>query len=385
MPERLRIATVTLQTLSPLFIGSGEESDLSPYTDFIQEGGQLIYLDERKFQAFLSEKPELVDKYVSGIRDGFENNRSTFSLAGFLASIPDMKRDNIERRRIAIDGEIKKNQLRRFLSTSGLPYVPGSTIKGAIRTAVLFDWIMNSRAGRKQLQEIKVLTEKRFRRDLQKTAVERNCFGPISRDTFRFLRISDTETAPSSAICVSEIRHLSLYPSTIVNKNTRYRKAEIPQWNELLRSGATTTFSISLEQPRERTGFSFFDEQKLAELFTIINRFSRESCLRELDELEERPQEFNRIYSFYEQLESQLGSLGESEAIIRLGGGKTWFDNSIGLALDSEEFGEESLFGEYLNLLKIGRLPFPSTRSVTVSDGRPQLPLGWVKLSINQK
>lgn len=385
MPERQRIATATLKTLSPLFIGSGEETDLSPYTDFIQDGRQLVYLDERKFQAFLSEKPELVDKYVSGIREGFENNRSTFSLAGFLASIPDMKRDNIERRRIAIDGEIKKNQLRRFIATSGLPYVPGSTIKGAIRTAVLFDWIMNSGAGRKQLQEIKALTEKRFRRDLQKTAVERNCFGSISRDAFRFLRISDSETAPPSAICVSEIRHLSLYPSTTAKKNTAYRKAEIPQWNELLRPDVSMTFSISLEQPHERTGLPFLDEQKLTGLFSIINSFSRESCLRELDELEGRPHEFDRFSSFYEKLESQLGSLGENEAILRLGGGKTWFDNSIGLALDSEEFGEESLFGEYLNLLKIGHLPFPSTRSVTVSDGRPQLPLGWVKLSIIKK
>jgi CRISPR-associated protein Csm5 len=381
MTETLRTAAVNLTALSPLYVGAGDEYCLSPYTDFIQDGRDLVYIDERKLHEFLAEKPELVEEFVSGIREGYDNNRSSFSLAGFLAVHLGNKRRDIEKRRVAIEGEIGKNQVRRFIASSGRPYIPGSSIKGAVRTAVLLDWLSSTRKGRQQLDEIRTFVEKRSRRDLHQTAIDRACFGSISRDAFRLLRISDTEPIESSAVCVSEIKRVALYPPSGTGRQNVNWKSDIPQWSETLRPGTRTTFTVALMKPRDRTGFPFLDEQKLARLFASINSFSRESCQRELDELEERPGEFDRFHAFYEQLETQIDSLRDNEAVMRLGGGKTWFDNSIGLAIDNEEFGEESLFEAYLSLLKIGNSPFPSTRSVAMSNGRPDHPLGWVKLS----
>ncbi|MCW8819266.1 MAG: hypothetical protein OQK61_02985, partial [Ignavibacteriaceae bacterium] len=103
-------------------------------------------------------------------------------------------------------------------------------------------------------------------------------------------------------------------------------------------------------------------------------------CLRELDELEGN-QEFREFFRFYEKLEQIIKSLKPHEAVMRLGGGKTWFDNSIGLSIDSDNFGPDFLFGGYLKLLRIGNLPFPSTRSAIVKNDAPIHPLGWVKLS----
>ena len=113
----------------------------------------------------------------------------------------------------------------------------------------------------------------------------------------------------------------------------------------------------------------------------MINQISLDSCLRELDELEGN-QEFRDFFRYYEKLEQELKSLKANEAILRLGGGKTWFDNSIGLSIDSDVFVDEELLGQYLSLLRIGNIPFPSTRSAIVKDNIPAHPLGWVRLSV---
>lgn len=93
------------------------------------------------------------------------------------------------------------------------------------------------------------------------------------------------------------------------------------------------------------------------------------SCQRELDELENF-NKFRDFVGFYENLEQQLLSVKPDEAVIILGGGKTWLDNSIGLSIDNEEFGAEILFKQYLQLL------------MDIKNNLPVNPLGWVKLTI---
>ena len=130
------------------------------------------------------------------------------------------------------------------------------------------------------------------------------------------------------------------------------------------------------------TGFQFLDQQSIAELLDILNGQSRESCERELQELEHAPRDFEPFRKFYEKLLDAINKIGVQDAIVRLGGGKTWFDNSIGFAIDQDEFGPEFLFGAYLKLLKLGNLPFPSTRSAVLRNNLPAQPLGWVKISL---
>jgi CRISPR type III-A-associated RAMP protein Csm5 len=80
--DKLRTWNVTLTTLSPLFIGSGKT--LSPYSDFIQEGNNLIYLNQKKIEEAISNKPELIDEYVKEIRRKMDNTKSDASLKDFI-------------------------------------------------------------------------------------------------------------------------------------------------------------------------------------------------------------------------------------------------------------------------------------------------------------
>lgn len=377
MRQPLTTHTIKLTTLSPLHIGAGDEHSLSPYSDYVQRGDSLIYIDTEKLQKAMQGDNALINAYVNGMRQ-FENNRSTFSLEHFITDQLGLEVDDFAIRSVKIEGNSNKAHIRRFISSAGKPFIPGSSLKGAIRTAVLVDWLLNRKAGLPIFNQIRENVKKRDRLALKDMKPEQACFGTIARDVFRYLRISDSSVIDSSSLAVGEMKRVHLSSE---QKNQK-EQSSIPQWSEVIGPSVMTTFSLSMTTPLHETGFDFLDHQSVTKLFPIINRISLESCLRELDELE-GIDAFRDVFRFYEDLELNIKSLDSSEAIMRLGGGKTWFDNSIGLSIDSEAFGPESLLKKYLDLaLDVKHDPFPSTRSAIVRNGIPVYPTGWVKLTL---
>ncbi|NTW63608.1 MAG: type III-A CRISPR-associated RAMP protein Csm5, partial [Chlorobiaceae bacterium] len=154
MKQTLRSHKVRLTTLSPLFIGAGEEHTLSPYSDYVQRGDSLIYIDTDKLQEAMQGNKALVDAFVNGIRQ-FDNNRSTFELETFITETLGRKVDDFAARQVRIEGDINKAHLRRFVATAGKPFIPGSSLKGAIRTATLVDWLLNRKDGEPELGRIR--------------------------------------------------------------------------------------------------------------------------------------------------------------------------------------------------------------------------------------
>mgnify|MGYP001805922840 CR=1 FL=1 len=376
MKQTLKSHKVLLTTLSPLFIGAGDEHTLSPYSDYVRRGDSLMYIDTDKLQEAMQGDAALIDAFVKGMRQ-FDNNRSTFELETFITETLGRSVDDFAARLVRIEGDCKKAQIRRFVATAGKPFIPGSSLKGAIRTAVLVDWLLNRKGGEPALDKIRVAVKKSNQEALKAMNPEQACFGSINHDVFRHLRISDSVPIDVSHLMVGEMKRVAL-PS----KKKKQQQSDIPQWSEMIDRSVETVCSISMTTPLEPTGFDFLDHQSLSELFSIVNRISLESCQRELDELENFDK-FRDFTGFYENLEQQLLSIEPEEAILRLGGGKTWHDNSIGLSIDNEEFGAEILFKQYIQLLmNIENLPFPSTRSAIVKNNQPIAPTGWVKLSI---
>ncbi len=381
MRQILASHTIKLTTLSPLHIGAGDEYILSPYSDYVQRGDSLIYIDTKKLQKAIQGDKALVDAFVNGIRQ-FENNRSTFVLEDFISGQLGMEIDDFAAHVVKIEGDCKKAHIHRFISTAGKPFIPGSSLKGAIRTAVLVDWLLNRKEGELEMNKIRAAVNnndtKKAKEALENINPEQACFGSIEYDVFRHLRISDSVFIDASNLMVGGMKRVTL-PS---EKKKKQQQSKIPQWSEVICPSVETTFSLSMITPLETTGFDFLDHQSVSQLFSIVNQVSGISCRRELAMLKSA-QGFSVFADFYKKLEKHVTSLKPNEAIIRLGGGKTWFDNSIGLSIDSNEFGPVKLFQKYLDLLLgIESSPFPTTRSAIVKNDVPVYPLGWVKLSL---
>ncbi|MCG8342678.1 MAG: type III-A CRISPR-associated RAMP protein Csm5 [Chlorobiales bacterium] len=377
MLQTLTSYKVSLTTLSPLFIGAGEEQVLSPYSDFVQRGDSLLYIDTGRLREAMQDDQALVEAYVKGVRQ-FENNRSIFSLEDFITGTLGREVDDFETRIVKIEGSVEKKHIRRFIATGGKPFIPGSSLKGAIRTAILVDWLLNRTEGKQQLDRVREHVENGHWDSLKSMNPEQACFGNIANDALRHLRVSDSEIIDRSNLSVGEMKRV---PLPLGGNKQKQKSSNIPQWSEIVGPSAETKFSLSMTTTPDETGFTFLDNQSIDSLFSIINQVSLDSCLRELDELEAL-NEFRDFFRFYETLEQEIKSLKANEAILRLGGGKTWFDNSIGLSIDSDVFGEEKFLGQYLDLLRIGKIPFPSTRSAIIKDNVPFYPLGWIKLSV---
>ncbi len=217
-------------------------------------------------------------------------------------------------------------------------------------------------------------------RDLKEFNPEALCFGKISDDPLRHLGVSDSTCLKETSISISEIKRVSLLPPRR-NQANRPARADIPQWSETLLPKASLSFTISFRKPLRDTGFSCLDDQSLTGLLDLVNEQSLGIINMEIEQLgdESVNRDFKSLLNFYEELERQAPRKKSGAALIRLGGGKTWFDNTIGLALDYDQ--DEALLEKFLKLLRFGIWPFPSTRSVLLQHGQPSQPLGWARIS----
>ncbi len=318
--EKLRTWQVTLTTLSPLFIGSGKT--LSPYSDFIQERNTLIYLNQKKIEEAISGKPELIDEYVKEVRKKMNNTTSEVSLKDFITTRLKLSLESVTLRKVPLIGTIGRQQLRQFIATAGRPFIPGSSLKGAFKTAVLFDWLNNAPDGKQALQEIHILASKNEKRLIDIDITQR-CFGGISEDEFRFLHVADSEIVNFEKLEATEIKRVALSGKE----------------SECLIPNTTAKLMITIQLPTQKARLKFLHEQFLTQLFSKVKIFSENIILQELDTMDGN-QDFKSFFNFYESIESQLKNIRDNEAILRLGGGKTYFDNSIGLAVDDDDSGE---------------------------------------------
>ena len=135
--------TLTVKTLAPVHIASGKKINKLEYV-YSKDSKTVYVMDMIKFSGFLV-KRKLTDVFINRIQSGDK----TFSLASFLNekavteneykqfAAYSYKNDNVS---------VSPNQMeiQEFVKDAyGCPYIPGSSIKGALRTSIAYDEIMN--------------------------------------------------------------------------------------------------------------------------------------------------------------------------------------------------------------------------------------------------
>ena len=130
---------VNLHILSPIHIGAGQELD--PFS-YIIRNDTLLLFDLIKWMEGYTQKQELNEMMDSedfiALRAYIANNFDDDS--AILGSIPVKSATVIATYRKAIKDKISENQaIVNFMTRNeitGTPYIPGSSIKGAMRTAI---------------------------------------------------------------------------------------------------------------------------------------------------------------------------------------------------------------------------------------------------------
>ncbi|GBR73423.1 CRISPR-associated protein Csm5 [Candidatus Termititenax aidoneus] len=210
-----------LYILSPLFIGDGEsikeiKSEVEFREKILKKDKQRIEQWINYFTNFAELKRNETDKEKQSrnLHQRYERRipqeANQPSLSGYLRFIK--------------DSEFKPNQKSEcFIQTAGRGYVPGSSIKGAIRTALVAE----------------LIREKKLNMEDAETELKK---------ALKYIQVTDTNTCPETSFAYYEIK-----PQKIIdNKQVGYSR-DFTVRKKFLKAGEILTFGITIS---ERSGYT---------------------------------------------------------------------------------------------------------------------------------
>lgn len=368
---------IKLTTLTPVCIGDGKT--INPVTDYIYDRNrnQIHYLNKEKIAERLAGDDELMDRYMSGIISNMNNNRTEFDLKDFLEKV--LKLSLHDYALYSVEGKNTKELNTIIKNPDRSPYIPGSTLKGAIKTAFLYEWLLDKNNGwcKRYFQNMNDKDKEReLKRELE-----------AEFDSYQ-LGIHDSNMFDFEKNCkVIENKRISIKTGALT----------IPQSWECISENKTCETQI-WEMRKGGKTYSWED------ICRIVNRYIQHQNIREIELLEDISEKYNEIkderikdslIKFYEEMDAEIED-NPNCIFMRIGSGKGYFYNSVAQALYLADSSSDK--GDFLKLLKksgygkiydrkIKRMKeydlnpdeFPITRFIELSDDKP---LGWVKLEL---
>lgn len=271
MPSKRYRLTLTVEGL--VHIGDGGKYGEK---DYFLERGKVSILDAPAFVAKLN--PEQLNSYCeflkedshSGLQDYLGKNKV---LAGTIRKAVLYQLDSPPMR--ARRGSYQYFDIWRFVKDAyGCPYVPGSSIKGMLRTAILVSLIARDRQAYEQLYDRE---ETLSRRQSADGDIQRKAFrvGQLDRDeknavndVLRYLSVSDSDPLSAGDLVLAKKydkfsqrddgRHKKKL-GKISDEEAYYQGNELPIYRECLRPGTTIRTTLTVD---ERIG-QYFDSLRL--------------------------------------------------------------------------------------------------------------------------
>lgn len=371
MPDLHTRFPVEIETLTPVHIGSGAELQLG-YDMVVPRGAA---------RTFRVHDQRLLEDKLAAYEAAGDTARAQRLLTGCRADellvLADY-RDHTEYFRYALSGvpPQQSGAVREQIKDvfDGV-YIPGSTIKGALRTSLWWQYHVQN-GTRPNLDRLG------DKRSWAAQPLERGFFGgDPNHDWLRALHVADTGSlAPSDA--------LVLLTAEVYRSHAPERQGEqIPV--EAIRQGVTFQGEISIEE----YGFGDADAQQellwrgkrqwLAGLVPVAKRRARERLKRELDfytgALPALANECVRLLRV-------VDALADNQCLLQVGWAGGWESKTLGYDLiHQDDDGFERLVQDFRLSPKHYRNPgdrFPLTRAL-VREGRAwRQPLGWIKLTL---
>ena len=342
-----------LEVISPVNIGNGEV--LSQFSDYVYDEGFVYVIDHESLIQELMQGQngeERLDDFVNIVQNQARGNtRDRFRIKDFFAEASiDFRQCAL--RKIAVKEEIRE-QIQLHTKSAGQPIIPGSSLKGAIRTALivhLFDG-----------EERKIQNKRDY--------IGEDIFGRFGDDVLKYLHISDTLPFPQEDLGIVKFHNFHL-------KNNN---SDIPIVKEVLIKGSSSSFRIKTTASKREVmeKFPFLQSGQEESLLPIINEYTYKNIKLELERLQKYDNAvISSIMNFYSSLLQAIEKADATkEAYLRIGSGKTFFDNTI-----AQSFSKKFLRSVIeKNFEKANPNAFPITRTIVQETLAAEVP-GWVKI-----
>ncbi len=395
---------MTLTTISPIHIGC-DPQQLSA-NEFVAKGKYCYVIDRSKFSALL-----VKENLRSQFSDAIRKEKAKFRLDAFLKdyiSLDDALLESISSYRMEAQAQIDFTNPSPFIRDALYnPYIPGTSIKGAIRTAIMFSIFekMRQREGTQYPQKLVSYVEKRLEQinnapDWQKRkgwfkssqkqsfaeslsneifqhyniSTSQRYFGPHT-DIMRALKVSDSIT-PVDGLIVEQVMLMSTR-----RNETPYNKNDTILCVECLPEDQTVSFTLTVDenilkhfQKNAREPLPF---NSAGDILQIIADFAERQWRTDSDYLFSLPNsrdvDLNDSRGFYDQ---------QDIPNFRFGWGTGLLGTTVDLLLPPE------LRKEIRNTLFVNRDDdeAPKSRRLIVSDEHKpywaDVPLGWCEIKV---
>lgn len=351
-----------LEILTPTQSGSGEE--LFKEIDFIDRAGEVFVVDQtQSFNAVASGNLALDTLLASGSRlsDLAKAAGQDFGYRlPWLSSrqkIPDKFREHV------------KDAMNR-------PYLPGTAIKGAIRTALIAEWLRSMRPE----HFAHLLPKRKTSRNWAASELMQALTGKDAKqDIFRSLKTKDA-LFNSSDLSLADIRWLNERRWRSMSKRKSFDDWKVADGicAEVLQPGSLTFatlqwdgFLLSGSRWQHPDSVANILPKDFAGLREQLNKHAKYRLGREINFYQSQGKqapkdECHRIRTLLDN--------DSDAAYLQLSWGSGW----RGMTGDWASEDQVNSFRELFGLGRPGR-PFPKTRRLAVS-GEPKLPFGWIRL-----
>lgn len=368
---------ISITTLTPVHVGSG---NLLHYnTDFFTattpKGNRFIHVtDERKVLTLIG--VENVSNWITSIERG--QNIQEF----VPVYAPNAKPADYSKRRILLFANVNNEDTLKECIHNGLgdPYIPGSSLKGALRTAITA--VMAARA--KDIDRKVVDRNGR----LSSAFFEKSLFGSDpNHDIFRFLMCGDAYFRKGCEISFRLQMYLNLThrDSLVPTSDTK------PQVIEAIGTDESATFQMKVNseyyqwirrQMPDAVGNMPDEMQSLKSLFGLVNDHTLRLVNQEIDFWSRQTRTGAEGYvAALKGISNQIVACqndGNTSCVLRVGHAIGWDFITGGWARQLYSFEEKVIPASRPGNFKYQEYPFPKSRRLD-TDGEM---IGFVKLSI---
>ena len=369
----LRVFDVTVETLTPLHIGTGRV--IEPSRDFVIDRNELVVLDVDKVLDAVDEQ-RLRDygmEKVPPLASLLPSLARAREFAAYVVPVPTGTK--------APRGTEVREQIK---DAFGSAYLPGSSLKGAMRTALAV--MLATRRGEAWLDG----HLRRLRNDKGWASIElaKDLFGRVDKDSpsqkknlgkasdanvdvLRALRVSDLSLAPMNASSPFQVTEV---------KAIKKDGTGVPIFVEAVAPNVTFRGTITIDSRLLRepalAALPAWQDLTEADLTTDLVRHCRDHSkgLITRDEVLTR------------HLAMTSGRLDASSALLAVGWGTGWTAKTLGHLLKARP--EFQRVGERFKLsakAPFRRARFPTTRRLTIVSDEPHQPLGWLRVTITPR
>lgn len=364
----------SIEVLTPVHIGSGVK--LAKGIDFTVTNNSVTIVPQSDLLRYLEQNPDEMEKFINS---GYKLDKINIGSLG--------KKYAISSERVTEIGEFERNGF-------GKPYIPGSSLKGSLRT-ILLKKRFDSLDTKEKSVFLKLVTSSK--KEWASEPVLKKLFGDTPNENL--MRVLEVFDAEFEDVDLTKVLILSLVNDQGTNygwKQLWGSRKNVPEpsdasqiFVEALPIGAKGYSSISLSNflfndPIAKKELKFSEPvlSDVEEFIKIINSYSREKLNEEKDFFIKlnSTRQLNGVISNIDSLINQVNNLQKDEMMLRISWGSGW----KGMTGD---FLDQNWLNSFRSKYRMGKnnFPiFPKTRRIVFEDNEPKYLTGWIKIKLNE-